>query len=755
MTASNQVDGEVRPLLSQPVTETTSAPTGVRSRLARLWPDLAGVALSAGLALAAVTAVLRLWRASLNVPLSSSGDALLNLMVVNNMQTTGWYQNTPDLGAPFGQDLAAYPSSVGDLWHMVSLKVLSLFLSPAGTINVYFVLGFPVIAAVAYGCLRVLHVSRPFAVALGAAYAVLPYHFLRGENHLLLGAYYAVPVACVIAVALADGRLMLRARPRTMSRAGWAALAGAVLLAGTGLYYAAFAILLFVAAGTVGSLATRRWRSLLTGVTLSAIIGVGLVLAALPNLLYQGPPGSGAVVQGRSYSATEYFGLKITNLLLPLGNHRIPAFAHLRAAANDSLIPGEGSETLGVLGVVGLVAVILAILIPVLHRKSALADRLRPLGTLTVVALLVGTVAGINSMFAVFGFGQLRAWDRISVVIAFLSLAGLGHLLDAARLRWEIRIPGAHRLIAAGVAALVLMVGVYDQTSPAMIPNFPTTAKNWNADQAYFTQVSDLLGSGASVFNLPFAPFPENPPIVGMTDYDHVRGYLHSDLRWSYGGVKYQQSEWQPIALQQGIAAAVPRLIAAGFSGIYINRTGYADYGAEVESGITSVIGKQTPLVNVDGTLAVYDLRSYAATLKASGTVLPNADTVLYPVHIMCTAGCYDPETSATGVSQWAQATATLTMGNPAPQAARVTLRARIHTATPSATVIVRVGAEETQLTAVDGIVNMVVPAVAPPGSTTVQLITDSEAAPTTPNDARDLRQSLSGLEITTGDAAG
>ena len=598
----------------------------------RLLPELIGAAISAGLALAGAAAVLRLWRAHPNVPISgATGDTMWSLMLVKNIRTTGWFQGTSELGAPFGQDLTAFPGAVGDTWNILTLKLLSTFLSPAATVNVFFILGFPVIAAVAYGCLRLLRVSRPVACVLGAVYALLPYHFFRAEPHQFLAASFAVPVACVLAVSLYSGRLALWVHPRRMPPAAWGAIAGALLLAGTGLYYAAFTIVLLAAAGALASLAARNWRPLLSGGVLVAVMGAVLVLAALPNILHSGPTGGETAAEGRSYGATEFYGLKITNLLLPLVIHRIPALAELRLRASDSLIPGEGTETLGILGVVGLIAVILAVLLPAIHRNSELVRRLQPLGAMAIVSLLAGTVAGLNSVLAALGFTELRAWNRISVLIAFLALAGLGHLLDAARARWSGGTLVVRRLVAAGAAGLVLFVGVYDQTSPQMIPDYASGAANWDADQAYFAKVEKRLGQGAPVFTLPYARFPENPPIVNMTDYSHLRGYLHSDLRWSYGGLKNQASEWQPIALKDGIAAALPKFVVGGFDAVYINRLGYADAGAKVESEISAVIGPQTPLVNADGTLAVYDLRPYAKSLESTPTRLPSRASVLHP----------------------------------------------------------------------------------------------------------------------------
>lgn len=730
---------------AEPTSQTTQ-PQPSLTQPSRFMLELRCATISASLALAGAAAVLRLWRAHPNVPISPAvSDALPVLMIVKNIQTTGWFQSTPALGAPFGQDLTGYPGWVGDTWHMLILKALSTFMSPAATINVAFILGFPMIAAVAYGCFRLLRVSRPFACALGAVYAWLPYHFLRSEGHFFLSAYYALPVACVLAISLYNGRLTLSANPRRMTRTAWGAIAGTLLLVGTGLYYAAFAMVLFTAAGVLGSLANRKWRPLLSGGVLVAVLGSGLVMAALPNLLRTIPFGSETSGEGRSYLATELYGLKITNLILPLASHRIPGLAHLRTLTAPTLIPGEGgTETLGILGVVGLIAVILAVLLPVLDR-SGLARHLRPLGALALVALLFGTVAGLNSTFAVFGFGAIRAWNRISVLIGFLALAGFGHLLQSGRARWGGGTPVVRRFIAAGAAGLVLIVGLYDQTSPSMIPDYVGTTASWDSDEAYFADVQNELGEGASVFALPYMPFPESWPIVKMTDYSHLRGYMHSDLRWNYGGLKNEASEWQPTALQDGIAAALPKLVVAGFHAIYINRLGYADSGAKVESEIVAVIGPQTPLVNADATLAVYNLQAYRKSLDDSSTRLPSRASVLHPVPVTYGIGFYGEESNGTDRWHWAEGSAQMTLMNPSPQSTKVALHGAVQVADTTAAILVRVGGHETRLRPVKGLAKFEIVTTIEPGGTIVQFSTDSSATPatTTVPDTRDLRQQL------------
>ena len=61
---------------------------------------------------------------------------------------------------------------------------------------------------------------------------------------------------------------------------------------------------------------------------------------------------------------------------------------------------------------------------------------------------------------------------------------------------------------------------------------------------------------------------PETPAIENMIVYDPLRPYLHTnELRWSYGGMKGRESDWQAVTGSKPASEIVQDAIAAGFSG--------------------------------------------------------------------------------------------------------------------------------------------------------------------------------------------
>jgi hypothetical protein len=533
--------------------------------------ELGFAAASAVLSLLGAIVFLRSWRGDLGVPLEYFGDVNLQHLLVRSVVENGWFYENSRLGAPSGQELYDYPVLSGDTLNVVVIWVLGLFgLGSAAAMNVFYLLTYPAAGLAAYLVLRRLGAAQGPSLVCSVLYALAPYHFIRSETHLWLSAYYAVPVGAYLALAVLSGDELLGRRRRLLITGGLAAL---VALASGSFYYSAFTVVLVCAAALLRFLGTRERRALLAGGFVILVLAVVSLVQLAPTIAYRAANGSNEQVAKRFSHESEIYSLKLTQLVFPLDEHRIEALGRVKRKYSGHFPPGDArAATLGVVGAAGLFWLFGV-------AFAALAGR-RPRGlhvhlaALTLTAFLFATVGGLGTILAGL-WAQTRAWNRLSIFIAFFALAAVALGLGALGRRLG-------RPASVVVLAAVLAVGVFDQTSDALIPAYGSVEGQWRHDRDFIRSLEDRLPERAMVLQLPYETFPE-PPAARQAIYEPVKPYLHSeDLRWSYGAMRGRPADWLgPLAggpVMEIIAAARER----GFAGLLVDRLGYGDDGAAI-----------------------------------------------------------------------------------------------------------------------------------------------------------------------------
>ena len=134
-----------------------------------------------------------------------------------------------------------------------------------------------------------------------------------------------------------------------------------------------------------------------------------------------------------------------------------------------------------------------------------------------------------------------------------------------------------------GFIVILLFFGLYDQTTEKFVPDYKNTKTTFLNDQQFIRNIEETFPNDTLVFQLPYVPFPENPPVNQMVDYDHFRAYLHSkNIHWSYGAMKGREGDfWQKEITSKSLNDMVNNLSFAGFDGLYVDSYGYADKGSE------------------------------------------------------------------------------------------------------------------------------------------------------------------------------
>jgi phosphoglycerol transferase len=156
--------------------------------------------------------------------------------------------------------------------------------------------------------------------------------------------------------------------------------------------------------------------------------------------------------------------------------------------------------------------------------------------------------------------------------------------------------------------------GLVDEIGRNRVPDYEATKSQYEVEGDFVRKIEEQLPAGSMVYQLPYLPFPESPPLHDMVDYDPVRLYLHSStLHFSYAAVKGREVDrWQRDLNDLPIEQQLSQLVDHGFSGIAVDRAGYADRAADVENQLSLLLNQQ-PLVSADQRRSFFMLPGGAA----------------------------------------------------------------------------------------------------------------------------------------------
>lgn len=568
--------------------------------------------------------VLKLWQADLAVPFVYAGDGAFVSSAIKGMIDNGWHFHNQYLGAPSGQTMLDYPTA--DNLHFLLIKAIGLFAPSFGVaINLFFLATFPLTAITSLFVFRRLRIAYPIAMMGSLLFTFLPNHIFRGEGQLFLSAIFIIPLSVLAIVRVCAGTPPFMKKSDSgalafdffsLRTAGYLAIA--LLTASAGLYYAFFAAFLLALAGLYAAMMNRSLKRLIVAGIIVMVIAAGLVANMFPSILYTYRYGKNEAVAQRQWWEADMYSTSIAHLLLPVSNHRVEFLRELKSNFMRGVYGENVASSLGIVGSGGLL--FLAGWVVLTKRRylnrgnDSYFRELDAVGALNLFAILVGTVGGLGTLFAYLVSPQIRAYNRISMYIGLFSIMGV--LLALEVLREKYVSSEWRRQVFYGILLLILLGGIFDQTNSSMVPDYAALNQAYKQDEAFFQKVEASQPPQAMIFQLPYVAFPESPPVVSMGDYDHLKAYLHTKtLRWSYGAMKGREGDrWLQAVSQEPASQFLKDLAEAGFSGVYIDRYGYADRAAQIEQQLESELGVK-PLVDDNNRRLFFDMRGYARSL--------------------------------------------------------------------------------------------------------------------------------------------
>lgn len=560
-----------------------------------------------------------------NIPLNYTGDSFLTCTIVKSIIETGHYTLNPFLGAPLSSDITDFP--MYSIFVYVAVKIIALFSKDYTVVlNTFYFSTFFLITWFSLFVFRRLGLSKTFSIVASVLFSFLPFHWMRNEAHLILSIYFCVPIYVLLAFDVFNTPHAY-SKPFIKISAGILCIIAALSSAASGAYLVFFGICILFVAGVITSLNQQNTAALRKASIFIVISIISVLINILPYVAASVERGRNPEVAHRFGFESEYSPLKITQLVLPVDNHRIGPFRIKKSRYNQSapLVNENTMATLGVIGSIGFI-ILLAIL---LVRRWGENKALFNLSVLNISLVLLGMLGGFGSLLAYTIYPGIRSYNRVSIFIAFFSFCAFFLVLE----KW-LKQKSISRTVYYSIAVLLLVIGMLDQTPRRLFQT--DLKKQYASDAAFIHQIEAVMPANSMIFQLPYAVFPEAPPINLMGIHDHARAYLHSHtLRWSYQAMSgYPVTTWQQNVSHEPAKQMLNDLAFAGFTGVYIDRYGYQDNGALLEKQIASLVDTK-PVISSDRREVFYDLRNYVAALKKSLGPKRWADEVNKTFHIV------------------------------------------------------------------------------------------------------------------------
>ena len=372
--------------------------------------------------------------------------------------------------------------------------------------------------------------TRPPALVAGVLFAFLPYHLLRNQSHLFLTSYYAIPLGRL--ARRDDRRGPHAARPRGQAPDAARRRRLPRRRRRVELLRRLRAAACSVCVVPVAAIARRSRRVLVQGAAVIALVGASFTLCHAPAIVYPLLHGPNDAVAERLPGESELFGLKLAYMVIPRPEHRVERPGAAAASATSPrrrCAPRASRPSIGLGGDAR----------PGRRDRRPAVDRARrraarrcadggspPPARSRSIAFAVGTIGGVSTLIALELSPQVRAWNRLSLVIAFAALLALALALTA--LGDRLRARGRPRLDRGRGHGRRRRPRHPRPDLAARRPGLRADRRRVAGRRGLRRPMQDRFPAGTKVLQLPYMSYPENGSVLGVGDYDLFKGYLHS-----------------------------------------------------------------------------------------------------------------------------------------------------------------------------------------------------------------------------------
>lgn len=531
------------------------------------------------------------------------GDQSQFLTVASMIKNEGWSPIFTDrLVYPFGRYLGTYTMFLFMNFEIVLMKIISIFVSnPIYILHTAYYLIFPITFIISFFVMRNLKISRFMSIFGSLLFIFIPFVFHKNTSHYNYSTIYFIPLLILLCVWLyEDDNLLIPNKIFFKNKKNIISLIIIILLANSGGGYFQFFSGFFIClTGLIKFFKTNKLKSISNIITTVVLfLAIFFIIDFLPAIIYSKVNGISIERTIKSWHEAENYVFKISHFLL---NPKIFLDYYSDAAR---LVNENITIYSGIIPIVGFIILIIFLLI----RKNDNCDlksKFTFFSELNIFAILFATMGGFCSLFNFLITAEIRAYNRISVYIAYISILTFCIFID-------------HFIKVKNMFFYILFTFIFSFALYEQLPYvnfFDQNAKNiYLQDKRIIETIEKEMPENSAIYQLPtvgmytfFQNSKSNP-------YKHLIGYIFSKkLKWSYGSeTTRKENNWYNEVNTMNAKDLLNEISYAGFDGLYIDREVYGNdkYINSLIIDIKNII-KKDPIISDERNIVFFDIRDF------------------------------------------------------------------------------------------------------------------------------------------------
>jgi|GEM_PF-1308416 len=573
-------------------------------------------------------------------------DDFATYLSAQDILKTGWIWSNPNIGAPFTGSFLDFPTCLLQNFDALVLKIILVFeQNPVIAIKIEYLLASLFTVCTSFYVLRKMKVSYLLSFCGAITYALLPFYFLRGIRHLTLSMYQFVPLSVLLCYWCYKQEIFsIKFSEMLHNKKNYLALFFILLITNNGIgYYSIFTCFFLLITGIIQVCENKKVSYLKSSFISISLITLFFLITVIPFFIHINSVGKNPLAVQRNPIGSDVYGLKITQMLLPLelpGNSDIEKqIKNYQVSA--PLVNENVTSYLGPMGTIGF----LLLLLGIIFKNNIENTDVELFAKLNFAGLVFGIVGGFGTIFAILCAPFLRGGNRISIFLAFFGIVTFCQYCDVILAKINTN---KQKMLSIGIVIFVI-AGIFMQTKKTAFKGYNVIEPFYASDRAFMENIEKTLPEHSMVYQLPYHQFPESPNVEKMEDYQLFAGpILSKNLRWSYGNLRGRQGDYweQTLNKLQGVdrIRAIP---FAGFNGIYLDARAYklAELN-KIVAEYSKEIGK-APNISSNGNLYFWPLLDYKKKIfsgKSNKELTEIQENLLNVAYLAKMQGIYSEE---------------------------------------------------------------------------------------------------------------